>query len=357
MPTTPPNAKPQVTFGADFERYDPNVFDFLTLHQWNATKRFPMGTVKPLGKVPVAAKWTTMKVASRAVRRRCLAELRNMGIRLKPNQLVIDIDPRNGGDDGFRSLCFDIGLDEGEWPCVVTGSGGRHYYLLLPEGVSVVEMLDDYPGVRIQVRRPSSRRRRVASSERQALSLVAEASRHSQGRAHGPDQSSKRDQAAGLWPTPRARAASTRPNNSRPCSRGSTCWTSKTKTTWRQLMFACHHATDGDGEAEFVAWSAGDPNFAGDSASVVKRWRSCRDKANAITAGTLRHILREHGAADVIPPRDVPEDDFPDDIRDATDARTSGARTHVQPSNVRDVKASPHINVRDAGTKRRKAMP
>ena len=53
---------------------------------------------------------------------------------------------------------------------------------------------------------------------------------------------------------------------------------------WRQLMFACHHATDGDGEAEFVAWSAGDPNFAGDSASVVKRWRSCRDKPNAVTS-------------------------------------------------------------------------
>ena len=66
-------------------------------------------------------------------------------------------------------------------------------------------------------------------------------------------------------------------------------------------MFACHHATDGDGEAEFVAWSAGDPNFAGDSASVVKRWRSCRDKPNAITGGTLHHILREHGAGDVIP--------------------------------------------------------
>jgi hypothetical protein len=111
------------------------------------------------------------------------------------------------------------------------------------------------------------------------------------------------------------------------------------EAAWRVLMFACHHATGGDGEAEFVTWSAGDPNFAGDSASVVKRWRSCRDKANAITAGTLRHILREH------------------DIRDATDARTSGARTHVQPINVRDVKASPHINVRDAGTKRRKAMP
>ena len=81
------------------------------------------------------------------MRRRCLAELRNMGIRLKPNQLVIDIDPRNGGDEGFEKLCFDIGLDPDQWPCVLTGSGGRHYLLALPEGVSVVEMLDDYPGV------------------------------------------------------------------------------------------------------------------------------------------------------------------------------------------------------------------
>ena len=356
MPTTPPNAKPQVTFGADFERYDPNVFDFLTLHLWNATKRFPMGTVKPLGKVPVAAKWTTTKVASRAVRRRCLAELRNMGIRLKPNQLVIDIDPRNGGDDGFRSLCFDIGLDEGEFPCVLTGSGGRHYYLRLPEGVSVVEMLDAYPGVEFK------------SVGRQ---VVAAGSRHPNGKLYRwsrkhPDI---RD-GVPVVPTNLLNAIR-RPAYSSNAGAGGEYTPDQLaamlarldvtdfqdEAAWRQLMFACHHATGGDGEAEFVAWSAGDPNFAGDSASVVKRWRSCRDKANAITAGTLRHILREHDAADVIPPRDVPEDDFPDDIRDATDARTSGARTHVQPINVRDVKASPHINVRDAGTKRRKAMP
>ena len=107
---------------------------------------------------------------------------------------------------------------------------------------------------------------------------------------------------------------------------------------WRQLMFACHHATGGDGEAEFVAWSAGDPNFAGDSASVVKRWRSCRDKPNAITAGTLRHILREHGAGDVIPPRDVPDDEFPDDVRDVRRA-TSGAR-NTSNKHVRDANAS-----------------
>ena len=69
-------------------------------------KRLPLGTAKPLGKAPLASKWTTIKVVSRAVRRRCLAELRNMGIRLKPNQLVIDIDPRNGGDDVFESFAF-----------------------------------------------------------------------------------------------------------------------------------------------------------------------------------------------------------------------------------------------------------
>jgi hypothetical protein len=77
---------------------------------------------------------------------------------------------------------------------------------------------------------------------------------------------------------------------------------------WRQLMFACHDATDGDGEAEFVAWSAGDPNFAGDSASVVKRWRSCRAKANAVTYRTLHFYLREAGAVDAIPAPDCAYD-------------------------------------------------
>jgi hypothetical protein len=49
----------------------------------------------------------------------------NLGVRLTAVQLVIDVDPRNGGVEGFKTLCRDLGLDPSKWPRVVTGSGGR----------------------------------------------------------------------------------------------------------------------------------------------------------------------------------------------------------------------------------------
>jgi hypothetical protein len=288
----------------------------------------PSGVVKPLGKAPVDPKWTTIKVVSRAVRRRCLAELRNMGIRLKPTQLVIDIDPRNGGNRGFQDLCFRIGLNDEEWPCVITGSGGRHYYLLLPDGFSVVEMLDEYPGVEFK------------SGGRQ---VVAAGSKHPNGKFYKWSRKHP-DIRKGIPLAPTNLLNTIR----RPC-RGHNSASEGGQYTpeqleamlarldvldfqdepkWRQLMFACHHATNGDGEAEFVAWSAGDPNFAGDSASVVKRWRSCREKTNAITYLTLHYILREHGARDAIPAPDCAYD-F-DDIEDIEADRFTRVRD-IQP--------------------------
>jgi hypothetical protein len=324
---SPVRGKVQRTFGADFARYAPDVFDFLPLHLWNARKRLPNGVAKPMGKAPIAPRWTTIRVVSHTVRKRCLAELRNMGIRLKPNQLVIDIDPRNGGDQGFEKLCFDIGLDSDKWPCVLTGSGGRHYYLLLPEGFAVEEMLEDYPGVEFK------------SVGRQ---VVAAGSRHPKGKLYRWSRKHP-DIRKGIPMAPtNLRNVIRRTDRSHNAAGAGGQYTPdqlgamlarldvldfQDEREWRQLMFACHHATDGDGESEFVAWSAGDPNFAGDSAIVIKRWRSCRAKTNAITYRTLHHILREHGAGDAIPAPDCA-----DDFDDITDIEADGF------ANVRDIR-------------------
>lgn len=318
-----PSGASKGTLGEGFERYDPDLFDFLPLNLWDARKRLANGTVKLIGKAPIAARWTTIPVVSRAVRRRCRAELRNMGIRLKPNQLVIDIDPRNGGDKSFAALCFDIGLDPDTWPCVVTGSGGLHYYLLLPDGFAVQETLEDLPGLEFK------------SVGRQ---VVAAGSRHPNGKLYRW-ASTAPDIRKGVPTAPRALLRAIRQ-----ADRGSNGGGDGGQYTveqlaralarldvldfrdefeWRQLMFSCHHATNGDGERLFVDWSAGDPQFAGASADVLARWRSCGNKPNAITYRTLNRILREHGAADAQVAPDVAEDEFPDNPNDTEDVRDS----------------------------------
>src|SRR6185312_9028066 len=70
----------------------------------------------------------------------------------KPDQLVIDVDPRNGGTDGFVDLCLELGIDPATWPRVVTGSGGSHYYMTKPAGLAIVDTLDGFPGVEFKSR-------------------------------------------------------------------------------------------------------------------------------------------------------------------------------------------------------------
>ncbi len=60
----------------------------------------------------------------------------NVGIATGAGLIVIDIDPRHGGDDGFDDLKTRLGPLP-ETVEALTGSGGRHVYLSVPEGVTV----------------------------------------------------------------------------------------------------------------------------------------------------------------------------------------------------------------------------
>lgn len=71
----------------------------------------------------------------------------NLGVRLRPTDLVIDVDPRNGGDQALRNLVSDVGLELDACPHVITGGGGHHYYLRKPADVATVGKLPQYPGI------------------------------------------------------------------------------------------------------------------------------------------------------------------------------------------------------------------
>src|SRR5690625_698053 len=69
---------------------------------------------------------------------------------LVSNQLVvIDVDPRNGGDKGYARLLEDVPAVAGAGLIVESGrgDGGKHLYMLVPEGVSLVQQHHRYPGV------------------------------------------------------------------------------------------------------------------------------------------------------------------------------------------------------------------
>ncbi|MBX3436250.1 MAG: bifunctional DNA primase/polymerase [Planctomycetaceae bacterium] len=76
----------------------------------------------------------------------------NVGIALGPDDLVLDADPRNGGDESFQHLCDDLGIDLFDAPTVLSGrgDGGCHRYFKRPAAMKLRGKLSDYPGVDVK---------------------------------------------------------------------------------------------------------------------------------------------------------------------------------------------------------------
>lgn len=301
----------------DLLRYDTTRFQLIPLHRPKAVMTLPNGTKKPVGKAPLHAKWTTKTYDSDAVRRAALEEGRNVGVRLTDDLLVIDVDPRNGGDVGYLALCFDLGIDGEKFPRVITGSGGFHCYMTKPADVLVRDTLDaeEYNGVEFK------------SKGRQ---VVAAGSIHPNGKPYywSPDHPKIED---GLPKVPkRLLTLITRPPRGESVGGGNYSpeqiaealsrldveeFASNDK--WLPLMMACHHASAGEARQEWVDWSTGDPNYAKDAYMIGKRWDSLHAERNdGVTVATLNKLLRDAGAADAQAAGVVADDEFPDDDDD-----------------------------------------
>lgn len=74
------------------------------------------------------------------------------GIIVSDGLLVIDIDPRNGGEEGYAKLVADVPEIAGANVIVETGrkDGGKHIYFKAPAGVSLVQSLPQYKGVDVK---------------------------------------------------------------------------------------------------------------------------------------------------------------------------------------------------------------
>ena len=77
--------------------------------------------------------------------------LNAFGIKLNPDDLIIDIDPRNfkDGVNSWKTLCTDFNLTIEQPVVVATGGGGLHLYFKKPKDTMVVSHLQDYPGLDI----------------------------------------------------------------------------------------------------------------------------------------------------------------------------------------------------------------
>lgn len=278
-------SKPAIC-GSDLGAYQGSGLDLIPLHHWLA--RDTQG--KPRGKTPRDPGWRKRRYDPDQVVAEAIAKGSNVGVRLTDEFLVIDVDPRSGGDASFEHLRIMYGSG---WvdtcPQVITGSGGRHYYLRKPADLGVVYKLKDYPGIEFK----------TAGGQ-----VVAAGSIHPAGipyRWAAPPDFSRmeapvpllnllkkeplpdtgRDWGEGFGETP-TRTIVKNLDQLDPCD-------FRVYEDWLAVAMVCHHASGGDEDMleEFIKWCAGDPLYADAAESIREKWRSFRPKARAVTIRTL----------------------------------------------------------------------
>lgn len=273
-------------------------------------------------KMPADRRWQERAYDQGEVLERARREGLNLGVRLPADVVVVDVDPRNfpAGRDSLAELAAAFGLPLASAPHVLTGNlsnPGHHYYFRKPAGAVLLDSVEGFEGVEFK----SLGRQVVAPGSvhpsggmyRWALDslplhdmpdlparLVEAARRPERRRATGAGEITAEQLAASLEHLD--------PTDFRE------------HDAWRELMMACHHATDGAGRQEFIDWSTSDPEFADHEWIVGRRWDSLHaDRDDAVTIATLRRRLNEAGA-DIAPPDAADDFDVWDEVEPAEES-------------------------------------
>lgn len=305
-------------------------------------------------KLPRDKGWTKRRYSSEVVLQRATETGDNVGIRLADDDLVIDVDPRNGGAESFKHFCAEYGFDPKAWPRVRTGGGGDHFFLKKPPDFRIRLALPDYPGLEFKT---------VGQQVVAAGSIHPDTKRRYRWQIEHPQLGKRAPDAPG-----ELLAAIRRPDTSSVAHKGGEYTADqiagilarlkpedfREEAKWRSMMMACHHASGGTADEEFIAWSTSDPNYADDAEIIRTRWDSLDPgKADAITAGTLRHFAIEAGAGDVLPPDISAKEDFDefeeDERSGITPIESRGLKVKGNTSKAEDTYTNAIIAVRASG--------
>jgi len=285
-------------------------YDLIPLHAPNALDQ----RGRSIGKAPRKG-WRTADALTVDEAAEHMAAGGNVGVRLGASDLIVDIDPRNFApdDDPVVRLQADLGICLSAYPEVVTGSGGKHFYMKVPAGIAVRETVPGYSGIEFKAVgrqmvapgsvHPDTRGPYLWDDLTEPLSAVASAP----------------DALLELIARPTIETA-TEPGELTPDQLAVMLEALdpadyRDHDKWFELMCACHHATAGDGREEFVGWSVSDPSYSDHVSVIEKRWDSLRavSGGRSVTVRTLYKRLADAGRSDLIP-RHSAEEDFPDAV-------------------------------------------
>jgi len=236
----------------------------------------------------------------------------NVGVRLDANTVVLDIDPRNGGDESWKRLVWELNDDD---VVVRTGGGGRHVYLRKPADVAIRGRLANYPGVDVK---------HIGGF------VVAPGSLHPEtGRAYALESGSfevVRNVPSRLLENLRRSEPTDRGGDSGSISASQLELLLSTLDPtdfpkyddWLRISAACHDAVggDADGMAVWLDWCARDPAYGAEAAPVNEaKWNTfTAGRADGVTARTLFRAVVDAGHHELVAGMWTSDAEFDDDV-------------------------------------------
>ncbi len=273
--------------------------ELFPLHVWNKQIK---GDQR--GKTPIHNEWNTREYKQdNKSYNNWIESGYNIGYRIRENELIVDLDPRNyvdgiDSEELIADLFGYLDLDELIWelPVVKTGGGGYHIYCTLPEDVDyrlLRKCVENIPGV---------------DFKKKGGYVVAAGSRHPDGEYYSWENEAERIEA----PAELLALIQRDPFDKGDYTSGYGAFNGTqlqelvldkldihdydSNDQWEPLMMAAHHATAGDGIEEFLAWSLGDITYEADENKIRNRWESLDgDKEVSRKASSLIYELKQKG--------------------------------------------------------------
>ena len=226
----------------------------------------------------------------------------NVGFRIPPGIMVLDLDPRNVPPgrkivDEFETF---YGVRLADYPRVRTGSDGLHAYGRIPMGMRLRNAIDELPGIEFKAL---------------GRQVVTPGSIHPCGEYYewldGPELKDMPEWPAELLDAIKRPEAVAGAQEEISLAEAEGLLGAldprdfQDHDRWLELMMAFHSATGGAAEAReyFAEWSTSDPDYTDHGPIIRERWDTLRAREDGVTIGTLYHrVVEKHGRVPPPPP-------------------------------------------------------
>ncbi|MEE8597818.1 MAG: DUF5906 domain-containing protein [bacterium] len=295
--------------------YINNGWDLIPLHHFEYFSSNKNGEKVCRGKTPVDKGWLTNAYSNEKMFEH-MKDGKNVGVRLRNEDIVIDVDPRNfdNGDEPLLRILSDFNLKIENFPVVETGSGGLHIYMKKPSDVLVKNTIKKYNGIEYK-----SKGRQVVSAGSvhpealkpyffdpmcaplSKISFIPDELLETIKREDKISNNSDQDiKAIYNKKTIKSMLEILNPVDFRG------------HDEWFKLMQSCHFASKGTASQEFIDWSIRDNKYSDQSEIIYARWGSLKNSGKSmVTNKTLeRFVIDSGGVVPTIGFEKVKDDDL-----------------------------------------------